>query len=310
MKSQNNNYRVSNEFDGVTLVKWFRKNEIGIPHGLLQKLMRKKAILINDEKSKADTVLKEGDIISLPDTLKKSQKPKRKKARKKLVTEQDADKYLLSNIIFMDKNIIAINKPQGLATQGGSGVKISVDDMLKFLAFEYERPPMLVHRLDKDTSGLLLLARSREAANILGRGFKEKLVDKKYLALVAGIPGTKKGRIALPLGPRRGAGGAEKMAVDNENGKIAVTEYQVLKTIDDKVSLLEVSPKTGRKHQIRAHLAEVGHPIIGDGKYGGKASFVDGFGDNLHLHSWKVSHKEGYFAGELEAEIPEYFPEF
>lgn len=312
-KGKNNNNRdnkftVSEEFDGVTLIKWFRKNDVGMPHGLIQKLVRKKSILVNDKKVRQDKVLQVGDIITLPSKLKKEEKKSKAPVKKYIPTEEDAEKYLISNIIFMDKRIIALNKPQGLATQGGSGVVLSVDDMLKYLKFENDHAPMLAHRLDKDTTGLLLLARTREAAAILGFGFKEKIIVKKYLALVAGVPEQRKGRIAYPLGPRRGAGGAEKMAVDYETGKIAVTEYRVIKEFDNgAASLLEVSPKTGRKHQIRAHLNEIGHPIIGDGKYGGAASFIDGFGKNLHLHAWKISHKENYFEDEIEAEVPEYF---
>lgn len=303
-----NTFTVTEDFKGVTLIKWFRKNDVGMPHGLVQKLIRKKTILVNDKKAKQEQILETGDIISLPPKLQKTEKPAKERMKKYIPTEKDADTNLISNIIFMDKNIIAINKPQGLASQGGSGVVLSVDEMLKFLNFEFKTSPMLAHRLDKDTTGLLLLARTRQAANILGQGFKDKIIEKKYLALVAGIPEHRKGRIAFPLGPRRGAGGAEKMAVDNVNGKIAVTEYKVIKEVNGVASLLEVSPKTGRKHQIRAHLAEIGHPIIGDGKYGGKASFIDGFGKNLHLHAWKIKHKENYFPEEIEAEVPDYFP--
>ncbi len=306
-------YKVSQDFSGITLIKWFRKNDVGMPHGLIQKLVRKKAILVNGKKAKQEQVLELGDIISLPEKAKKVDKPKNPQVKKYIPTEEDAEKHLISNIIFMDKNIIAINKPQGLASQGGSGVVLSIDDMLKYLDFGYDNPPMLAHRLDKDTSGLLLFARTREAARILGIGFKERLIRKKYLAVVAGVPEKNKGRIAFPLGPKRGAGGAEKMAVDYENGKISVTEYKLVKVFDGGkngnpvASLLELDPQTGRKHQIRAHLAEIGHPIIGDGKYGGTESFIEGFGKNLHLHSWRASHKDAYFEGEIEAEVPEYF---
>lgn len=299
---------VSEDYSGVELVKWFRKNNVGLPHGLVQKLIRKKAILVNDEKASKEQILNAGDKISIPDKVKPVKKAPTKKKEKYIVTEADAEKHIIPNIIFMDKNIIAINKPQGIATQGGSGVTISIDDMLKFLSFDIDSKPMLAHRLDKDTSGLLLLARTKKSAAILGKGFKEGLLKKKYLAVVAGVVEPQKGRISYPLAPRRSAGGSEKMEVDNHNGKIAVTVYKTLKVLDGgKASLLQVEPQTGRKHQIRAHLSHIGNPIIGDGKYGGSNSFIEGYGKNLHLHSWKISHTEKFFQDEIEAEPPEYF---
>ncbi len=296
---------VKRPFEGLELAKFIKKADIEIPYSLVQKLLRKRAIRVNGKSEKYTYLVKTDDEIFIPAESRVAKKTQ------KIVsaTLEDAEKYLLPNIIYKDKNIIALNKPQGISTQGGSGVGVSIDSLLDFLRFDdYEERPALAHRLDKDTSGVLLIARTREAAQILGEGFKNRDIDKSYLTLVAGKVPMHKGRIAKPVGKRLGAGGNEKMMVDYANGKIAVTEYEVVERFGSQATLLHVFPKTGRKHQIRVHLADEGFPIIGDGKYGGTRAFIEGLSNTMHLHSWKISHKHNYFP-EIIAPIPDIFKE-
>ncbi len=287
---------------GHTLEKFLKKRKLGIAFGLMQKLLRKEAIRVNGKRAKAKQVLNELDEITIPaESRGEFKKPEY------IPTYGDAEKYILPNIIFEDANCIAINKPRGLATQGGSGVNVSVDALLPFLAKNKNSRYMLVHRLDKDTSGVLLIAKNLEAARILGESFKHRFIEKKYLALVVGKVENYNGSIDLPLGRRGAAGSTEKVIVDDIEGKKAYTEYKVLESFGPTATLLEVTPFTGRKHQIRVHLAAIGHPIVSDGKYGGSRAFIEGLPETMHLHAWKLKHLENYFKGTIEAKAPKHF---
>jgi 23S rRNA pseudouridine955/2504/2580 synthase len=293
---------VINDYAGITLIKYLKKVKIGVPYSLLQKLLRKRAIKVNGQRVKEDFILSADDEIIIPaNSSGKVKKPNY------IASEEDAKLYIKDNIIYEDENCIAINKPFGLASQGGSKVKLSVDILLPFIQKDKKQRFVLVHRLDKDTTGILLIAKNLEAARILGESFKHKFIEKKYLALVAGRVLDYNGVIDKPLGKRGAAGGVEKIIVDEEGGKKAYTEYKVIKSFGSVATLLEVTPYTGRKHQIRVHLASIGHPIIGDGKYGGSKSFVKGLPKQIHLHAWKLRHTENYFKGVIEAKAPKYF---
>lgn len=280
-------FTVTSEADGTRLESWLKRQIPGVPYGLWQKLLRKGAIKINGKKAKSGQRLEAGQEVRIPaiDTQKTPN------TKKKHVSDSDIDLWLRQNILYQDKHIIVINKPAGLATQGGSKVKISVDAMLDALATTREGErivPKLVHRLDKDTSGALLLARSAQMARILTEGFRDKTIEKAYWALVAGVPAQKQGTIRLPLSPRRAAGNTEKMMVDEEEGKPSITHYRIVEKAGKEMAWLELYPETGRKHQLRVHLAAIGHPIIGDGKYGGSEAFMEGIEPSLHLHAQHI----------------------
>ena len=200
-------------------------------------------------------------------------------------------------VIFETNDYIIINKPSGLATQGGSGIKVSVDDMIRAVSERYK----LVHRLDKDTSGVLVIAKKTTAAAKFSLLLQNKKVTKIYWALVHGRPQKDKGIIKLAIAKRGER--MEKMEVDEE-GKKAVTEYTVMEHFANQLSWLELSPITGRTHQLRVHCAAIGCPIIGDGKYGGAVAFEKGLSDQLHLHARRIIVRE--LGIDVTAKLPEH----
>ena len=190
-------------------------------------------------------------------------------------------------MIHRDDWVIALNKPSGLAVQGGSGTERHVDGMLDALRFGFEERPRLVHRLDKDTSGLLLIARTGQAAKRLSESFRDRETEKLYWAVVVGVPPRPEGAIDLPLAKRPGARDRETMQVDHEEGQKALTHFSVLDRAGNRAALLALWPRTGRTHQLRVHCAEIGCPILGDRKYGGEEALLSAVADSrrLHLHA-------------------------
>ena len=266
--------KISPDDIGSRIEKFLVKNALSF--SLVQKLIREKQILVNNQKVKIGYKIDRGDEILIPNiefVQKISKKPQ--------ISKQNIAK-IAQNIIFQDENIIAINKPSFIATQGGSNIKFSVDHALPYLKFGNEQTPKLVHRLDKDTSGILLIAKNRQIADILLDKFKNKKINKTYLALIFGTPSKKSGEINLPL-LKKYQGKNEKIYVD-ENGKEAITKYKILSS-KGGISLVRLQPITGRTHQLRVHMKEIGHPILGDYKYGkrGKNDFF-----RLALHSFKI----------------------
>jgi len=218
-------------------------------------------------------------------------------------------KMIQDAVIFKDEHIIVLNKPAGLPSQGGSGQgSRHVDGLTEMLKFGYKDRPKLVHRLDKDTSGVLVLARTDRIARALSEAFRHRNTRKIYWAVVAGVPQPKQGSIkyALMKAPGHGRGGeGEKMMCihpakmgDYPDAKRAQTDYFTLWFLGTRLSWMALEPITGRTHQLRAHMSELGHPILGDGKYGGSGqdNLGDGWGAQiggdlsrkLHLHARRL----------------------
>jgi 23S rRNA pseudouridine955/2504/2580 synthase len=269
----------------IRLDRWFKRHHPGLTHGPLEKALRKGEIRLNGKKAKASDRITTGQVIEIRFKIPEGE------ARKPEVpkfTPEDAA-LLQEAVLYKDADVIVINKPPGLPVQGGSGITKSVDSMLDCLRFEARERPKLVHRLDRDTSGVLVLARSAKVATRLMHAFKSKEAEKFYWALVKGVPEILQGKIDLPLAKQED-GDMEKVSVDEEDGKRAVTFYRVVERLSKTLAWVELMPVTGRTHQLRVHMATIGHPILGDGKYGAREAFIDGMelSRKLHLHARRI----------------------
>lgn len=270
---------------GQRLDKWFKDNYPGLSFGRLQKILRKGEVRLDGKKVKdAKTTLEAGQTLRLP-PLDAERSPATPKPQRPRISDKDAAD-IQACVLHKDDHVLILDKPAGLAVQGGTGQTRHVDALLDALKFDLNERPRLVHRLDKDTSGVLVLARSQHAAQTLTAAFRTKAVRKAYWAIVVGVPEKEEGRIDLPLGKRPGKGG-ERMEVDEFDGKRAVTEFKTIERAGNRAAWLELEPITGRTHQLRVHMAAIGTPILGDGKYGGAEAFLTGaeLPKQLHLHA-------------------------
>ena len=284
--------------DGMRLNRWFLKYYPGLPLSRLNKLLRTKQIKVDGKKAEASLKVAAGQEIRVP-----PMDDKKEVGQQVKILQKDED-FIKSLVIYKDKNIVVLNKPSGLAVQGGTNTLRHVDKMLPALKFENDEAPKLVHRIDKDTSGILILARDRKNAELLTKAFKEHNLQKTYLALVKGCPKNKKGQVKAPL---------EKIgekSVITEKGKKAITDYEVLDNLAEKFALVKALPLTGRTHQIRAHMEYLGCPIIGDDRYfGEKREKIANIKDKLYLHAYKIDLSNIYKNVKIKADLPDYFDE-
>lgn len=290
--------KVKPEDDGIRLNRWFLKYYPQLPLSRLQKLLRTKQIKVDGKRSETSLKLITGQEIRIPPM---DDKPE---AKEKGVVSAKDEAFVKSLVIYKDKNVIVLNKPSGLAVQGGTNTDRHIDAMLPALQFEMEEAPKLVHRIDKDTSGILVLARNRKNAELLTKAFREHNMQKTYLALVKGCPKKTEGQIKAPLEKV----GEKSLVV--EEGKKAITDYEVLDCVGEKFALVKALPLTGRTHQIRAHLEYIGTPIVGDDKYyGDKREKFALIKDKLYLHAYKIDLSGIYNNLKIKAELPEHFAE-
>ncbi|WP_372571684.1 RluA family pseudouridine synthase [Ruegeria jejuensis] len=287
------------------LDRWLRRLFPHVSQGRIEKMCRKGELRVEGGRVKASTRLEVGQSVRVPPLPDADHKPAEVKPR---ISDADA-KMIQSCVIYRDDHIMALNKPPGLPVQGGSGQTRHVDGLGEALRFGYDENPRLVHRLDKDTSGVLLLARTREAAKSLTAAFRHRNTRKIYWGLVAGVPTPYLGEIKAGLvkagghGPK---GEGEKMIIvhpseiaDTPGAKRAHTLYATLYRVAGRAAWVAMEPLTGRTHQLRAHMSGMGHPIIGDGKYGGSGqeNLGDGWGaqlggiisKKLHLHARRLA---------------------
>lgn len=269
----------------IRLDRWFKRRFPEVGHGLLEKWLRTGQVRVDGKRAKSSQRLETGQQVRVPPVPAGEAPPR--PAPKRAEVDPAAARMLRDAVLYMDEDVIALNKPPGLATQGGTGMADRhLDAMLDALKFDKPERPRLVHRLDKDTSGVLLLGRTAAAAAKLAAAFKSREAHKLYWALVVGVPKVRKGRVDAPLAKMPGRMG-DKVAVDEDEGKRAVTWYRVVDSTLRKAAWLEMEPRTGRTHQLRAHCVVLGTPILGDGKYGGTEAFISGTGVSrkLHLHA-------------------------
>jgi 23S rRNA pseudouridine955/2504/2580 synthase len=302
------------------LDRWFRRRFPQLTHGRLEKMLRKGEVRVDGARVNAATRVQPGQRVRVP-PLPDAPPPPPAPAP---VAEPDAD-FIRSRVIFRDSLVLALDKPPGLAVQGGSGGIRHLGQFLEALKFERSQTPRLVHRLDRDTSGVLVLARTAPAAAALSRAFHGRAARKLYWAAVAGKPMPPRGTIRTGLVKAPGSRG-EKMlclpteAVDSTEGaKRAVSDYAVIESAGTRASWVALRPVTGRTHQLRAHMAEIGHPIVGDGKYGTNRQTNDGDGwgaqlggeisRKLHLHAARLDIPHPGEDGRmlrLEAPLPDH----
>ncbi|MGQ7830975.1 pseudouridine synthase [Altererythrobacter sp. Z27] len=297
-------FTVDADDDGVRLDRWFKRHLPQVGFGTVSKWARTGQLRVDGKRVKPEDRLSAGQVLRVPpggeDTGRKP-KPQRQLSAEDLAEAQ-------AMVIKQTKSAIVLNKPPGLATQGGSKTTRHVDGLLDAFVEGDEPRPRLVHRLDKDTSGVLLIARTPGSAAFFSKRFSGRSARKIYWALIAGVPDVKEGTIDAPLAKQPGTGG-EKMHIDEEGGQPAKTRYRVVDKAGNRAAWVELEPLTGRTHQLRVHLAAIGHPIVGDGKYGGQDSFLTGsISRKMHLHARRLIIDEpGGGKLDVTAELPEHF---
>jgi 23S rRNA pseudouridine955/2504/2580 synthase len=278
---------VTADEEGMRLDRWFGVHFPQFSHGQLQKCLRKGQIRVDGGRVKANARLQQGQVVRVPPPPEASQA---ERPRERYVSARDRE-FAEQLLIYKDEHFLAVNKPPGLAVQGGSGQVRHLDGLLDGLQFRAPERPKLVHRIDKDTSGVLLLARSRRAAAQFGGLLQKRDTIKLYWGLVTGVPRPRSGQIDLQLIKAGGPNG-ERMqpAEDGTPGALsAVSRYQVMVSAGQDFSSVALSPVTGRTHQLRVHMNAIGHPIVGDGKYGGRTAHPGGqLSEKLHLHARQI----------------------
>jgi 23S rRNA pseudouridine955/2504/2580 synthase len=281
----------------LRLDRWFQRHFPGVPHGRLQKLLRTGQLRVDGRRAEAGQRLQGGQKVRIP-PLAAPPEPAPRPATTRLRPHDDS--YIRSLVLHEDSRLFVLAKPAGLAVQGGTGTTRHVDAMLDALSGPAGRP-RLVHRLDRDTSGLLVVARDPEAAAFLTRAFRQHRVRKLYWAIVLGRPQGNEGVIDRPLA-KAGPAGRERMA-EAADGKRARTQWRVVARAGKVGAWMALLPETGRTHQLRVHMAEEGTPILGDGKYGGKAAKPDSAPRGLMLHAreLRLPHPDG---GEVRLTAP------
>jgi 23S rRNA pseudouridine955/2504/2580 synthase len=308
---------------GMRLDRWFKTHYPELAFGHLQKLLRTGQVRVSGARAKAETRIEPGQMIRIPPLnraepdlpepgIREVGAPARKSAGPQAVRAEgewaaseraspvrrggkvnDDAAFLKSITLYEDKDLMVLNKPYGLAVQGGSGMTRHIDGLLEALRDKDGVKPRLVHRLDKDTAGCLIVAKSRLAAATLAKTFRSRAARKIYWALVPGVPRVRQGRVSTWLAKGTDDRGDQKMQIakhGDEGADHALTYYAVVDTAAQKLTWLSLKPVTGRMHQLRVHTAEIGHPIVGDPKYFDKENWQlpGGLQNRLHLLARRI----------------------
>lgn len=291
---------------GMRLDRWFKTHFPGLGFGQLQKLLRSGQIRVDGGRVKSDTRVQPGQTVRVP-PLGVDEKGSAPLTARTMRNRDDGD-VLGQMLLHEDSKVLVFNKPAGLAVQGGSGVTRNVDDMLEAWRNKKGEKPRLVHRLDRDTAGVLVVARTRGAAQALTAAFRERTTKKTYWALVRGVPRNREGKISTWLVKEPTEDGDRmRVARHGEPGADhAVSYYRIIEKAAQNLAWLELEPYTGRTHQLRIHCLHLGHPILGDPKYfeaDQNWEFPGGMQKRLHLLARHISvpHPDG---GRLSVTAP------
>ena len=290
----------------MRLDRWFKTHYARLPHSRLEKLLRTGQVRVDGGRAKASTRLAAGQTVRVPPLPDVAPPPGPKHA----LSKADRD-FLASITLYEDDDLLVVNKPPGIAVQGGTKTTHHIDRLLEGLGDGPETRLRLVHRLDRDTSGVLVIAKRRSVAAKLGRAFQTRSVRKIYWALLHGVPRPPQGKVEAALVKASGPEGdrvRKARAGEQDVAQSAVTHYAVVDRAGQQVAFVSLKPVTGRQHQLRAHMAILGHPILGDEKYHGDKDLPEGIPNKLHLHARRISfpHPSGEGVVDVTAPLPEH----
>lgn len=302
---------VKKDEDGLRVDRWFRTHFPGLAYGHLQKLLRSGQIRVDSKRVQANDRVTAGAEVRVPQSVRTpaANAAKGKAATAAPASQRDRD-LIESLIIYEDDAVLALNKPFGLAVQGGSGTTRHIDGILAGMEDRFGGRPRLVHRLDRDTTGVLLVAKTRDAAARLGKVFQSRSAAKTYWALIKGVPKPPQGKVTAPLVKATGPDGdrvRKALPGEQDVAMHATTHYSVIDRAAHKASWVSLKPVTGRQHQLRAHMSTIGHPIIGDNKYDGQDVLKDsGLEPKLHLHARRliIPHPHSREKIDISAPLP------
>lgn len=283
-------HRVSEDEAGMRLDRWFRLHFPQVTSAYLNKLMRTGQVRVAGGRVRTNTRLAADQEIRVPPLAFETRSADRPKDEAKPLTAEER-RLFRDMVIHEDKDIFILDKPAGLAVQGGTKTHHHLDGLLMGLAVELGERPLLVHRLDRDTSGVIVVAKRRAVAAALGKLFATRAVKKIYWAVVKGVPKPAQGRIDVALVKARGPEGDRMRASgegEEDDEQRAVTSYAVIDRAASLAAWVSLKPMTGRQHQLRAHMAHVGTPILGDNKYGGDRDLPEDVANRLHLHARRI----------------------
>ncbi len=301
-------FTVDEDDDGIRLDRWFKRHLPDVSFNIVSRWARTGQLKLNGKRATPGDRIEAGQSIEFPPPDSTPAREARPQRKIEPLTEEE-EELVREMVIHRDKDAFVLNKPPGLATQGGTKTHHHLDRLLDGLADEAGNRPKLVHRLDKDTSGALLVARSARAANHFSKSFSGRTARKIYWALVTGDLSGDEGMIDAPLAKQPGTGG-EKMHISEEHGLPAKTRWRVIDRAGNRAAWVELQPLTGRTHQLRAHMAAIGHPIVGDAKYGGPEAFLTGgISRKLHLHARRLRIDGPSGAIDVTADLPPHIAE-
>jgi 23S rRNA pseudouridine955/2504/2580 synthase len=283
-------HTVSAEEEGMRLDRWFKVHFPQVTFAYLNKLARTGQVRVGAGRVKTNTRLKAGDEVRVPPLAFEKRPADAPKEDVAPLTKEER-KFFQSMILHEDKDIFVLNKPSGFAVQGGTKTFRHLDGLLMGLAHELGERPLLIHRLDRDTSGVMVVAKRRAIASSLGTLFASRNVQKTYWAVVKGVPKPPQGKIDVALIKAKGPEGDRMRASregEEDDEQRAITSYAVIDKAGKVASWLSLKPMTGRQHQLRAHTAHIGTPILGDNKYNGDNDLPEGVQNLLHLHARRL----------------------